>query len=469
MALVAGGASNYAYSVSLGWLLSPEKYGVVAFVQALVVILSFPLAYGIPASLVVQGGQTPIDDVRRRFFGALLANSILGIVLAVGCVVAYLAGPFHAGFQQFDIAVIAALALPGIAAIATFLAVAQAGLNFGYVGVILTSEILGKAILGIALVSIGWGASGAIAGLAVGSLIGTIVGAAVVFGRMRFRPRRVVEWPHARLSTGLFLAQFGGILLFSVDLLAVKLLVGQRAAAGQYQAALLLTNATYYLLIGALEPVIVGRVARRESLEAARDRLLVRVAGSRHLSAACAGGAGRRARRLHQAVLPGQLPRCGAADAHTGDRQHPAAARRPPRCSTPRLSTTVTRSDGRRPCVIGEIVVLALAVPSGGSHAAALTFLGACCVAAAAMLVALLRTELGRAMLRPPEIFPWLSRWLATAGIAVVVGVIARSLGASAAEFLCAGALGYCLLGLSTGIFKTSLISPLETELSLAS
>ena len=204
--------------------------------------------------------------------GALIAN--LGMAAGLGALVVtlYLAGPLQRGLEGFPmlVAIVAALPLIAVAAIAR--AAAQGISLFGRVAIIQAAEVTVKAAVGLALAGVGFGAIGAAAGFPTGALVAAAIGVALVLRRIPVMARSIAL-PALGRAAPMFAALLGLALILNLDLQAMKLLVTDRAATGQYQAAIILANAPYFLVSSAIVPVLFTRLAEARSVEDTRGRI----------------------------------------------------------------------------------------------------------------------------------------------------------------------------------------------------
>lgn len=204
--------------------------------------------------------------------GALLSNTGIAVALAGIFALLYVAGPFHTGLEAVPVLVAVVAALPLIAVSAVTRAAAQGVGTFGRVGVMQTVEVSFKAIAGLTLAALGLGALGAVAGFAVGALLAAIVGIVLIVPRVPLIARSFA-WPALGSVAPMFGALLGLALILNLDLIAMKLLVADRAATGQYQAAIILANAPYFLVSSAIVPVLFTRLAVHGSLRETRARV----------------------------------------------------------------------------------------------------------------------------------------------------------------------------------------------------
>lgn len=269
MVAAFGGASaiNYAFGLVMAWLLLPGDFGLLAFAQTMLLIGGLVLNSGITWSLARDAAT--VDHARRAALtrGALLANLLLALALSAAVMVLFARGPLEGALESGAVRALVALALPPMAIVAVARASAQGAERFGVVATLQLIEIGSKAAAGTALVLLGFGSTGAVAGFVVGATIAALCGVERLLRPLRIAPRGRMTIPTLGSAGWMFGALLGLALLLNLDLIAMKLLSGDdRAATGIYQAGILLANMPYYLVASALVPVLFTRLSRSVDL-----------------------------------------------------------------------------------------------------------------------------------------------------------------------------------------------------------
>ncbi len=246
---------------------------MLAFAQSALLLYGFVLQSGVPWSL--SRALVPADEAHGRSLmrGALVANLGIAAAIGVGTVALYLAGPLQHGFEQLSVLLAVLASLPVFAISAVARATFQGRQRFGFVGLLQVVEVVAKAVIGLALALAGMRAFGAVVGFPVGGLLASALGLGLLLGVARMRPWGRVTYPAVSTVGPMFAALLGLSLVLNLDLLAVKLFVTDRAAAGQYQAAIILANAPYFLVMSALVPVLFTQLASHATLEQTRARV----------------------------------------------------------------------------------------------------------------------------------------------------------------------------------------------------
>ncbi len=246
---------------------------MVAFAQSALLLCGFVLQSGVPWSL--SRALVPADEAHGRSLmrGALVANLGIGGLIGAAILCLYEAGPLRTGFGQTGVLLAVLASLPVFAISAVARATFQGRRRFGFVALLQTIEVVAKALIGIVLALAGFRAAGAVSGFPIGALLASLIGLALLVGVARMRPWGSVTYPAIGTVGPMFGALLGLSLVLNLDLLAVKLFVVEPAAAGQYQAAIILANAPYFLVMSALVPVLFTQLAAHATLAETRARV----------------------------------------------------------------------------------------------------------------------------------------------------------------------------------------------------
>lgn len=266
-----GGTSvlNYAFGLVMGWLLLPGDFGWLAFAQSILLVGGLVLQSGFSWSLARAVANS--DGVERDALvrGAFVANFVLATVLGMAVGSLFFLGPLKPGLETGTVALLVALAFPFISLAATARGCVQGSELFGMVASLQFTEIFCKVVAGTAMVLLGFGVAGAVAGFVVGGVLAAALGLFYVRG-LGVRLWGPLESPHMRAVAPMFAALLGLSLLLNLDLAVLKLMSSERALVGYYQAGLVLANAPYYLVMAALVPVLFVQLARHENMAATR-------------------------------------------------------------------------------------------------------------------------------------------------------------------------------------------------------
>ena len=172
-------AGNYAFNVVMAFLLGPEAYGALAALLALVLVGSVP---GLALQAVVARRTTLAGSGRAGGRGVgpwpgvgwLVGRAGLGLVLLT-----VLIGPGLVLFLHLDSAVPVlwlALALAPTPLLFAVQGLLQGRERFGALAAVMVAGAAVKLAAGLALVALGFGVSGAMAGVAAGGLLASLAG-----------------------------------------------------------------------------------------------------------------------------------------------------------------------------------------------------------------------------------------------------------------------------------------------------
>jgi len=247
-----------------------------------------------------------------------------------------------------------------------------------------------------------------------------------------------------RATLPLFGALFGLALILNLDLLALKLLVGdERLLTGYYQAGIILANVPYYLVTAARAPILFTQLVREQSLLRGAARLGEMIALTLLL------------------IFPLEFALIVAPDRALGV-LFPAAYA--PGAATLRLLamgnallivvallSTAFQAVGRAYVLarilllitLVEPLALAVAVPRWHGLGAASVFVGASMAALLGLRIAGLR-EIGTSTLLSAR--NWVGRYVGVVGVSAVVGRVVISRGQTADRALLLAAPVYVLM-----------------------
>ncbi len=267
IAFAATSAINYLFSLAAGWLLLPGDFGLLAFAQTLLLISGLLLNSGVPWFVTRVLLASPAHDHAPVVRGGLVANSGLALALTGLLPTLYILGPLRSGLESGGVVALVAAAFVPMALLAVARGVAQGMEHFSAVAVLTVAEIATKAVAGVGLVRLGFGAAGAIAGFALGAIIAATFGLLYLWRSLAIGLRGAIRLPHLRSTLPLFGSLLGLALILNLDLLALKLVAGdERILTGYYQAGIVLANLPYYLVTAALVPILFTQLAREQSL-----------------------------------------------------------------------------------------------------------------------------------------------------------------------------------------------------------
>jgi O-antigen/teichoic acid export membrane protein len=260
-AQLAGNALSWLFTVVVARQLGPASYGALGGLLAVVFALAVP---GMALQMVVARRVA----ICRRDGGDVgaVAAGVVGLALALGAAVALpalaaaplLSAYLHLGSPGPPAWLAANLALlPLLFGISGLL---QGRERFGALTAVLLLVAAGKLPLGVALVAAGWGAEGALAGVAAGTLAAVLLGlAASGAGRWRGSAAAAeVRGLGAELAAAVT-GVLGLVVLTNLDVLLARHYL-PATASGLYAAGSVVAKVAYWAPLGGLM-VVFPRLA----------------------------------------------------------------------------------------------------------------------------------------------------------------------------------------------------------------
>ncbi|MFN2544459.1 MAG: glycosyltransferase [Actinomycetota bacterium] len=274
-------ASNYIFHVAVSRLLGPARYGSLAALLAVVLVLSVPV--GILQTVVakrtaVLRSEGRDGEIRELMAGTLKTLTLVGLLLLV---VLLMASPLLAAFLHTGIGPAALLAPYALFALLSSLpqGMLQGQLRFGALSAVAVATVVTRLALGIGLVWAGAGVPGAI----LATVASQAIGLAYALYLLGFTPRfvRAQAWRLGALrgDLGLAMASLGGFwILAEIDVLLARHYLGAKAA-GLYSSAGILARAMLFLP-GAIALVALPKFAETHGRgEEARRQLRLSLVG----------------------------------------------------------------------------------------------------------------------------------------------------------------------------------------------
>ncbi|MGA7729839.1 MAG: oligosaccharide flippase family protein [Chloroflexia bacterium] len=286
-ALVVG-VLNYALNVVMGWRLPAEEYGRVGVSQTIILLCVWFLSAGFPwvvsRAIGRAGGAGPLEsadgsEAWRTYKTAWLANLLLAAILVSALGLGFLYGwlPLSGDYSLLIVLVVITVMALGISVVPD--AALQGLLRFRRLSTIRIAEAVVNTTASVALVLLGMGAVGALAGFALAAVLTSGLSIWAILDKRFWLARGWGGLSALRDALPLTLAVFGGIILTNIDLLAVKFLSGGNsdALSGAYQIAAVLARAPFFVAT-ALVTAFYPRIARasRSGFAAAPSEQLLR-------------------------------------------------------------------------------------------------------------------------------------------------------------------------------------------------
>lgn len=278
-AFVVAAGLDYAFGTTMSWMLPPESYGALGVAATWFLLLSFFVASGFPMALAkfLSEDERPQPGLVRFALRANLVVSLVVVALFLGLT---FYGPLSPGPGYGRLVWIIGLALVLLSVGGTLQFALQGRMAFSSFALLHASKSLNKLAIGVALVAMGFGVMGALAGLVVGGVVLLIFSwialrihapDALAPGTLAPEERR----RFLRYTLSVFAGSFALTLLMSLDLLGLKYLVpavGSDLVAARYQAATLLTKAPLWGVLAGMSVLfpLMSRLSRRDPRAAAK-------------------------------------------------------------------------------------------------------------------------------------------------------------------------------------------------------
>ena len=256
-----GSVLNYLYQLFMGRMLGPEQYGIFGALISLTYIFTVP-AQTIQVSTMKSVSR--LQAIRRAkdvgFFIRHMAKrvalgSLLGmlVIFAIsGLIADFLRIPSVVPVMVLGIAFFFQLLTP------TFNGSLQGLQRFVRLGASGVTGAGGKLLFGLALVSLGFGVGGALAGLVIGALVSILLGVYFLRDVLTSPPANKAMPRISSYSAYTFLAFLFITLFYNIDVILVKRFFDP-AQAGYYVAASTLARAIFFgsvAIAGAMFPKV---------------------------------------------------------------------------------------------------------------------------------------------------------------------------------------------------------------------
>ncbi len=266
---------NYAFAITMSYLLPVEDYGLLGVVQTILLFGSTVVGAGFPWALTRTIAATARPEAGAAVFqAALIGNAVIGLAIAVLLPLATWQGWLPFGSQYRVPMLLAGATIATLATTGVFTAMLQGLLRFGQLGLTRIAEVVVKFGAGILLVVLGYGGNGAVGAFLGAALLSTIFAAFALRGVPLWRSEGGLGTRLRELSRSvgpLFIGQICLAALINVDIIGLKLFSPAGLSdqfAGEYQAAVTLTRIPIYLTMALLNAVFpfISRQTPRSAL-----------------------------------------------------------------------------------------------------------------------------------------------------------------------------------------------------------
>ncbi len=260
---IIGAALNYAYNIAMGWLLSPDQYGILGVTISFLSILSLFIGAALPLTVAKFLSENNEDHIKHRVFkSSLIGNLCIALLVSSLFYGLYISGIIRldSAYRPFVLFIILAMVFSSIGGVYT--SALQGMFRFKQYGLIGIATAAAKLIFAVLLVLLGFGAFGAFFGLIAAAITGLLLAVAFTSDFKYWKTGGWVDKKIYLFALPMFFGTFFMTLLMNIDLLGVKFLsenVLSDTLTGYYRSALILAELPVFIvgaLMGAMFPYI---------------------------------------------------------------------------------------------------------------------------------------------------------------------------------------------------------------------
>ncbi|MBA7646716.1 lipid II flippase MurJ [subsurface metagenome] len=269
IAFAIGAVLNFAFAVSMGWLLTPAEYGMLGVAQGLIAIVGLFIGAAFPWVVTKFLAEPGRQDKATIFKSSMIPNIglafLLSLLLYLGYEFAWL--PLGNEYQPLITVVIILILVTSVSSI--YQGSLQGLLRFKQLGIVRCISPTIVLVSSVSLVLFGFGAPGAMTGYIVAALI------ALIFCLYYTRDQKFWQrssWTSKEVysfALPMFLGIMGAQFLINVDILGVKFFVPGMSdiMAGYYRASLTISRIPVFFalaIMGVFLPFISHFATNRE-------------------------------------------------------------------------------------------------------------------------------------------------------------------------------------------------------------
>jgi len=258
-----GVAINYAYNVSMGWLLAPEQYGMLGVSLSFITILSMFVTFAFPYTVTrFISGKHETSVKHKVFKSSLAANLAIAFFTSAILYFGYISGIIDLGANYNLLIICIVIATILNAGFAIYRSVLQGTFRFEWFASIEVIVNFTKIVSAVILVSMGLGAFGAVVSFPISIFIGLVI---AIFLTKNFKFWKTGGWADSSIyhfAFPMFFGTLGITLLMNIDIIGVKFLTAgilSDGLSGYYKASLVLAQLPVFLamaFMGLLFPYI---------------------------------------------------------------------------------------------------------------------------------------------------------------------------------------------------------------------
>ncbi|TKY92087.1 MAG: hypothetical protein C5S46_02480 [Candidatus Methanomarinus sp.] len=264
-AFIIGALTNYAYNISMGWLLTPEQYGMLGVSLSFLLILSLFITSAFPLTVTKFISGEYNESIKHQVFKtSLIANIIIAIILSALFYLGYITDIIKLGIDYYLLVLCIILATLLTSAMVVYSGILQGTFrfkSFAYIGIIV---LLIKLIFALIFVQAGLKTFGALLALPISVFIGLIL---TIILTKDFTFYKTKGWAGSNVyffALPMFFGTLAATLLMNIDILGVKFLTIDSQSdtlSGYYRAALILAQLPMFLA-GALMSVMFPYISK---------------------------------------------------------------------------------------------------------------------------------------------------------------------------------------------------------------
>lgn len=269
---LAGGVLGYVFQVLMGRMLSTEEYGLFGALMALFAVLSAPLGTLLMViSRKVSEYRAAADSgsIRHFFYSINLKTTVAGtVVIALALLFVPQLQAYLKSASPIPVYLLGALVFSALLPVVND-AFLQGLQSFSWLSASSTMRVLLKIVFSVALVWIGYGVSGALAGAVLASLAAWLITYWPLHAPLAHGRGKPFRTEHLRLrpAVPVLVANTAFVAMTQLDMVLVNHYFPAHEA-GLYAAASILGKAVMYLPGGiamALFPMVAENHARDRS------------------------------------------------------------------------------------------------------------------------------------------------------------------------------------------------------------
>ncbi|MDY6931897.1 MAG: flippase [Halobacteriota archaeon] len=254
---VVGSIFRYLFNVGLGWLLSPEDFGILGVSLSFSTILSLFIGSGFPQTATKFLAEER-GDKSKILKTSMFMNLIIGTTVGFIFYLLFESGLLGLGEKYGPIMLIVTITVI-ISSVDVVVRYSLQGLfMFKKVAYLNITEAVTRLLFGVGLVLFGFGVYGAITGILASGLFVLVLSIFFISDLKFWKERGWASLSIFKFATPMFVGMLSLSLLMQIDILGVKFLVAEDISdqlAGYYQSALVLARLPVWIITAVMSAV----------------------------------------------------------------------------------------------------------------------------------------------------------------------------------------------------------------------